>query len=302
MLAERERAEAQFETLAERLEADADSAWAIFTPPTDVLGMNNGDFHEVDFFMRDVQSRPYFWAYRYDAAMQKLQRYVYSAPGAGPLPDGAPLPDVINFSAQTYPVTALSDATTPLYSSLYQNASLTSATVQFGFSGQPWIAGGNQITSVHVQNSYSVQTLQLATQTAPSGYTVVIQYTPSPSPIPPPTPAPLAQLTAMIEASSVTGSWHDCPNPRAGCSNDLWPQYDWTQTIVYRYYQSVDAGFTWSQTSSTQELNSGISTPTGGDLPITECSPRAVVDYQYECATWTPLAPPGTAGMDFSPP
>lgn len=301
MLTQRERAENVLGVLADRLEADADSAWAIFTPPADVLGNSNADLHEVDFFMRDAQSRPYFWAYRYDAAAQTLQRYVYAAPGAVPVADGTPVFSITHFLAQTFPITTLSDSSSPLFSPLYQGANLTAAAVHFGFAAQPWIAGGNQITMVEIENAYAVRSLQLATQTAPSGFTVVIQYSPSPSPIPP-TPAPAVQFTAMIQASNVNGSWRDCPNTRAGCSNDLWPQYTWTQTIVNRFYQSNDGGLTWALTNSTQQLNSGISTPTGGDLPITDCSASASVDYQYECGTWSPAAPPGIAGLDFSAP
>lgn len=295
-LSARERAEAAGAALSDRLEAEEDSAWAIFTPPTDVLGQSNADRHELDFFTRDAQSRPYFWAYRYDAAAHALQRYLYASPGAQPIADDPPITEITSFAAQTYPVTALQDSTSPLYSDLYKNATLQAATVRFGYSDRPWIAGGNQITYVRVETLQSARVLELSTQTAPSGFTVVLLYTPAPSP----SPIVIATLSALIQTVKVTGFWQNCPGQIRDCSNAEWPQYHWTQTTTLNSYQSTDGGYTWTLANSSSQIDTGISTPTGGDLPSVNCPPDSNADYVYACADgWKPSAPPGTAGMTF---
>ena len=186
--------------LADRWMAEADSAWAIFTPPNDVNGVSNADQHELDFFTRDGSNRSYFWAYTYDAKAQTLTRYLYSAPGATPVL-GETYSGVTKFVAHTYPVTALQDSSTPLYSALYKNATLHSGAVRFYASTAPWIAGGNQITYVRIETASDIREMQLVTQTAPSGFTVVLQYTPSPAP----THGPLRSLGRIVfEPQSLT--------------------------------------------------------------------------------------------------
>ena len=295
MLAVRERAEATIAALSDRLEAEEDSAWAIFTPPIDVLGQSNADHHELDFFTRDAQSRAYFWAYRYDAAAHSLQRYLYASSGASPVADGPPLTGITNFVAQTYPVTALQDSNTPVYSALFKDAALQPATVRFGYADRPWIAGGNQITYVRIETVQSARVLDLSTQTAPSGFTVVLLYTPSPSP----SPIVITTRSALIQTMKVLGYWQSCPGVIRGCSNADWPQYHWTQTITSNYYQSTDGGYSWSLSNSSQQTDSGISTPTGGDVPMVSCPPDSSTDYVYACAAWKPSAPPGIAGLVF---
>jgi prepilin-type N-terminal cleavage/methylation domain-containing protein len=296
MLAVRERAAAAIGGLSDRLEAEEDSAWAIFTPPTDVLSQSNSDHHEVDFFTRDAQSRAYFWAYRYDAPAHALQRYLYASPGAQPLADGPPLTEITNFAAQTYSVTALQDSSTPVYSDLYKDATLRPATVRFGYAGRPWIAGGNQITYVRIETFQSARILNLSTQTAPSGFTVVLLYSPSPSP----SPIVVATLSALIQTSQVFGFWQNCPGQIRGCSNADWPQYHWTQTTTSNSYQSTDGGYAWSLSNSSKQVDTGISSPTGGDLPSVSCPQDSSADYVYACSEgWKPSAPPGTAGMSF---
>lgn len=46
----------------------------------------------------------------------------------------------------------------------------------------PWIAGGNPITYVQFSGATLERDLELVTATAPSGFTVVLSYTPSPAP------------------------------------------------------------------------------------------------------------------------
>lgn len=296
MLAARERGETAIRALSDRLEAEEDSAWAIFTPPADVLGQSNSDRHELDFFTRDAQSRAYFWAYKYDAATQSLQRYLYSSPGAQPVTDGPPVTGIANFTAQTYPVTALQDSSSPVYSDLYKNATLQPATVRFGNSDRPWIAGGNQVTYVRIETPQSARVLELSTQTAPSGFTVVLLYTPSPSP----SPIVIVTLSALIQTVKLTGFWQNCPGRIRDCSNADWPQYHWMQTTTNNSYQSTDGGYTWTLTNSSAQVDTGISSPTGGDIPLVTCPPGSNADYVYACGDgWKPSAPPGTAGMTF---
>ena len=166
--------------LTDRWRIEEDSAWAIFTPPSDVHGSSNADDHELDFFTRDGKNRSYFWSYTYDAASQTLTRYLYSAPGAAPVKDEV-YAGVTKFVAHTYPVTALQDTSTPVYSPLYANAALQAGAVRFYPAGAPWIAGGNQITYVRIETASQLREMQLSTQTAPSGFTIVLSYTPAPA-------------------------------------------------------------------------------------------------------------------------
>lgn len=302
-LAARESDEAAAAGLRDRLEIDSDSAWAIFTPPADVFGQSNTDGHEVDFFARDAHSRPYFWAYEYSSAAQTVQRYLYANPGDPAVPDGPPVGGVTAFSAQTFPLTALSDPSAPLYSALYAGVRLAPATVRFGFPGADWIAGGNQLTYVRARWAGTADALVLATQTAPTGFTVVVRYTPSPapgaSPAAPATPAP----TALIEVPRISGHDVFCTRPQTYCDNADWPEYYWTQITVYRSYRSDDGGYTWTLASTSETTNQGISTPTGGDVPSSDCTAGQPASYTYDCsATWLPQPPPGSAGLDFSPP
>lgn len=168
--------------LADTLTSEQDDAWAIYNPPTDVLGAPNGDGHEIDFFARDGKQQPYFWSYTYDARTKTLVRYRFGSPGGVPVKD-VTYRGITKFSSHTYPLTALQDPGTPVYSTLYKSATLHDGIVHF-YPRMPWIAGGNTIAYVHVEGATSKQNLQLVTQTAPSGFIVVLSYTPSPSPQP----------------------------------------------------------------------------------------------------------------------
>lgn len=180
-LDERAQAAGEAAQLFDRLAADEDSAWAIFVPPQDVAGISNADGHELDFFSRDGAGRDSFWAYRFDAQTRSIQRYRYAAPnGAGATPDGTPIAGVAAFAAHAYPLDALQNVNAPLYNPLYAGAALHGAAVHF-FAQEPWIAGGNGIVAVHVDMQTVRRELQLTTQTVPSGWTVVLRYTPPPS-------------------------------------------------------------------------------------------------------------------------
>lgn len=174
-VAARQAEHAQFEALVDRLHADEDTAWAIFTPGLDVLGQSNADGHEVDMFTRDGDNRPYFWAYRYDATAQTITKYLYAKPGAAALADsGSIVPGVASFSAATYTIDKLADASSPIYNPLYSGKSLTPVAIHYGYG--PEVAGGNQITTVTMSGTTIAESLQLSTQTAPSGWTVRFHY------------------------------------------------------------------------------------------------------------------------------
>jgi len=181
--AQRDGEHAAIESLVDRWRAEEDSAWAIFTPATDVNGVSNGDGHEIDFFTRDAKYRSYFWAYGYDSAKQTLTRYLYGAPGGAATIDET-YSGVTSFYARTYPLTALQDPSSKVYSPLYNGATLQPGAVRFYGASRPDIAGGNQITYVRVEGPSMVREMQLATRSAPSGFTVVLQYTPAPTATP----------------------------------------------------------------------------------------------------------------------
>lgn len=202
LAAQRNTENASLGELADRWEADEDSAWAIFTPPGDVLGASNADGHEVDFFTRDGHGRAYFWAYTFDSQAHTITRYLYDAPGSAPAKDTV-YAGITKFATRTYPLTALQDASTPVYSPLYASATLQSGTVLF-YPAMPWIAGGNNITWLRVETAANVREMQLATQTAPTGFTIVLSYTPSPAPSP--TPAAVLSVWPAAVRYAVSGT------------------------------------------------------------------------------------------------
>ncbi len=292
-LAQHRVVEAAFGSLADRLEAEEDSAWAIFTPPLDTSGGSNADGHEVDFYFRDAQNRAHFIAYSYDKTAHSVQRLLYAKPESPPVPDGPPFSGVDEFFARTYPVTALQDPASLVYSGLYRSAALHPAVVRFD-PMRPWLAGGNQITYVHIVSANTTREFQLSTQTAPSGFTVVLRYTPAPS------NSPESRVTAAIVTAQVIGHWESCPG-HAACSNAEWPQYVWAQTTTSRNYESYDGGYSWALFDTQTERDSGRSGPTGGDLPP-PCQATPGAAYVRLCSPdWTPAAPPGTAGMEIAP-
>lgn len=179
--AARDTEHGQIGELVDRLEADEDSAWAIFTPPNDVHGASNADGHEVDFFNRDGKNQPYFWSYTYDAPAQTLTRYLYSTLGGAATAD-VTYTGIGAFYSHTYPLTSLQDTSSKIYSPLYAGATLRPGAITF-FPGTD-VAGGNQITFVRIAGKTLERELQLSTQTAPSGFIVELQYTPAPTPTP----------------------------------------------------------------------------------------------------------------------
>jgi len=172
--------------LVERLDAEAHSAAAIFTPQSDVLGAPNCDAsgvcRELDFFTRDAKSVPHFWAYRYDAATKILTRYVYDdLIASGPVnvrPYGSRLSNVTAFGAKRILVSQL---LIPALGGYVANDVI----VPFGYPG---VAGGNALVSVDVRNAALHLRHELVPRLAATGFSIVVgTYVPN---APPPSPAP----------------------------------------------------------------------------------------------------------------
>ncbi|HVA38664.1 MAG TPA: hypothetical protein VNJ51_13740, partial [Candidatus Dormibacteraeota bacterium] len=170
-LAAHRHAYALAEDLSDRWQAEAASAFAVFIPASDVLGGANADGHEVDFFTRDGQDRPLFWAYRFDASLHVLQRYTYAAPGALAAPSGEPLSAVTSFAAATLRVDAFTE---PIFAG-HARAPVTERL------GYPGVAGGNAVTELHLVTSDDAITADVLPGVAPSGFTIVVgTFTPAP--------------------------------------------------------------------------------------------------------------------------
>ncbi|HTV91946.1 MAG TPA: prepilin-type N-terminal cleavage/methylation domain-containing protein [Verrucomicrobiae bacterium] len=162
--------------LVERLSSEAASALAIDVPATDVLGAANSDGHEIDFSTQDGAHRTYAWAYTFDSAAQTLTRYTLNGTGA-PVA-GDVLSDIDSFSAAAATVTQLGVPSSPAYDPL--------------FAGTHAIdVPGNRLVVVQVVASGVDRSVLLASEDAPTAFTVVVTYTPSPPPVVTPTPSPV---------------------------------------------------------------------------------------------------------------
>lgn len=167
--------------LAERMATDASSAWSIFVPARDVLGNANADGHEVDFVSEDASHRSYWWAYDYDARASQVTVYAY-APGTPPSA-GDVYAGINAYSAEIHALTDLAVPSSDVYDALFASDALTPVDVPFEWGGNA--AGGNHLVRVHVSAEGIDRTMLLATGTAPTHFTVVVDYTP-----PPATPTP----------------------------------------------------------------------------------------------------------------
>ncbi|HTA37533.1 MAG TPA: hypothetical protein VK760_00585 [Candidatus Acidoferrales bacterium] len=168
--------------LAERLESDAASAWTIFVPASDVFGASNADAHELDFAAQDASHHTYWWAYGYAPATQRVTVYAYtpgSKPVAGDVFDG-----ITGFGAESHPVTDLAERRSDVYDALFDGTTVTPVDFDFGWS-TALATGGNRLTRVQLEGAGVDRTLLLASATAPTHFTVVVEYTPAPA-----TPAP----------------------------------------------------------------------------------------------------------------
>jgi prepilin-type N-terminal cleavage/methylation domain-containing protein len=171
------RSQAILDRFTERWYAESATAWSIFTPALDVHGSSNADGHEFDIATADARRRPSYRAYCFDTAAQSLNEYVYGSPGTAPVAAES-VANVSAFDAHTYPISALRDPSSPLHDALFDGATIADAAVAVGLGAEAM--GGNQITRVHVASGGQDRVLLLASETAPSGFTIVLTYTPAP--------------------------------------------------------------------------------------------------------------------------
>ena len=170
------------ERLMERLPSEAASAWAVYVPSTDVNGNANSDGHEVDFFTEDGSHRAFSWAYSFDAAQKCITRYAFArgtTPSAGEV-----IQPVDAFVATTVTITQIG-AVDPLF------AGATATAVTYGFDAAPGASGGNALVQLQIGASGVETNELLASESAPTTFTVIVNYTPSPTPVVTPTPTPI---------------------------------------------------------------------------------------------------------------
>jgi hypothetical protein len=166
--------------LAERLESDAASAWSIFVPAADVLGNANGDGHELDFVTEDASHRTYWWAYNFNSSAQRVSSYSY-APGGASIA-GDTFDGIATFAAKTFAVSELANPSSAIYDPLFAGTNAAPVSFDYGWNAQA--VGGNRLTRVHVTATGVDRTLLLTSATAPTHFTVVIEYTPAPTATP----------------------------------------------------------------------------------------------------------------------
>ena len=167
--------------LAERLQTDASSAWSVFVPSTDVLGNANADGHELDFVTEDASHSTYWWAYRFDGARQRVTVYAYK-PGS-PAVAGYVYAAITGLRAEKHAITDVSNAASNAYDPLFAGATITPVDVDYDWSTQA--PGGNHLVRVAITGTGIQRSLLLVSGTAPTHFTVIVDYTP-----PPPTPTP----------------------------------------------------------------------------------------------------------------
>lgn len=168
--------------LSDRLESDAAGAWSIFVPAADVFGASNADAHELDFATEDASHHTYWWAYGYSPATQRVTVYAY-APGSPPIAGDA-FDGITGFVAESHAVTDISDPRSDVYDALFAGTTVTPVDFDFGWSNV-LANGGNRLTRVQLEATGVDRTILLSSATAPTHFTVVVEYTP-----PPATPTP----------------------------------------------------------------------------------------------------------------
>ena len=173
--------------LIERLSSEAASALAVYVPATDVFGASNGDGHELDFYTQDGAHRSYAWAYTFDGATRTVTRYTLV--GSGAPPPGDVLSDIDSFNAAAATVTQLGIPSSPAYDPLFAGA--RASDVPYTFAAMPDAVGGNRLVVVQLVASGVDRSVVLASEDAPTAFTVVVNYTPSPPAVVTPTPSPV---------------------------------------------------------------------------------------------------------------
>lgn len=214
LITSRQSAYVELAHLIETWEAEATSALAIFVPSKDVLGSDNTDGHELDFYSRDASREGHFWAYRWDARTQTLQRYTYRVPGTTATPSDPAVTGITAFTA----VRKLASTVAQPFLAGYVPRDVF---VNFGY---PEVTGGNAIADVKVADARNTFEIELLPGTMVSGFQVIVgtfQPTASPPPSPPPmtpSPSPTASPTptrAPTATPTATPTARPTPTPTA---------------------------------------------------------------------------------------
>ncbi|MDP9025270.1 MAG: type II secretion system GspH family protein [Candidatus Eremiobacteraeota bacterium] len=180
-----------------KLRGDADTAFAVFVPTNDVFGKPNVTDpqvvppHEVDFYTKTDTATETFWAYRYDAKAQTLQRFDYdpakkqvgvfnrttgAIETAGAYP---PLTGVTSFSATTVQANDLGNPQKNTFASIITGLGRGQSPRgdPVGFvpaSGVPRsdLYGGNASVVVKLATDRGDRTLHLVSGAMASGFTI----------------------------------------------------------------------------------------------------------------------------------
>lgn len=172
-----QHARADVAHLLDQWESDQSSADAVFIPDKDVLGADNTTLaHEVDFYSKDAANRPYYWAYLYDTAAHTLQRYDYPSPGAKASKDGNPFTAITRFAPSLHAIGEVTNASSPIYMPIF--ASAQNYDVPLGAGNKA--VGGTHVVHVDLATTQETLPVELEAGGAPSGFTVVLNYTPMP--------------------------------------------------------------------------------------------------------------------------
>ena len=181
-LGTRVQSQSAVERLLERLSAEAASAWAVYVPADDINGNANADGHEVDFFSEDGSHRPFAWAYSFDATHKRITRYAFAPGGAASA--GETIQPVDAFTATSVAITQVGTIDPLFRGSVAQP-------VAYAFGASPDAVGGNALVQLQIIASGVDRNELLASATAPTTFTVIVNYTPSPTPVVTATPTPM---------------------------------------------------------------------------------------------------------------
>jgi prepilin-type N-terminal cleavage/methylation domain-containing protein len=174
--ARRVRATSSASELQARLIASSGTAWSVFVPRDDVLGVANADGHEVDFVTQDVTRRSFWWAYTFDAVRRRVTQYAYSPSGA--VRAGTTYDEIGAFHADAYPVSNVTNPSSPHYDPLFAGAAVRDVSMPFDWT--PQAPGGNGLVRITIGGTGVHRVATLAPATAPTRFTVVLTYTPAP--------------------------------------------------------------------------------------------------------------------------
>ena len=193
-------AEAQLVDLGNLIDGTTrDAHWSIaLLRGTSVGNNDNGDGHELDFYVRDAQG-PAISGLLFSRQLRRMQssqplssvaRYHYAWPdlvqngGGGAAYDGGAVPNIATFSARTVAASQLLDPNVNPYSASYLTAAgITHITDVAQATGYPGVTSGNSVTIVTASNASGTRSVHLlARQLAPSRTVPVATYTPSPNP------------------------------------------------------------------------------------------------------------------------